>query len=35
MAPELAKEGVTVLNTNPDSALRCFPFADIDDLLKS
>lgn len=33
MAPELEAEGVLVINTNPDSALRCFPFADLGDLL--
>ena len=33
MAPELEAEGVTVINTNPDSALRCFPFADVEELL--
>jgi len=33
MAPELEAEGVVVLNTNPRSALRCFPFADIEELL--
>jgi len=33
MEPELTKAGVLVLNTNPRSALRCFPFADIEELL--
>lgn len=33
MAPELAARGVTVLNTNPRSALRCFDFAALEDLL--
>jgi len=33
MAPGLEAAGVTVLNTNPESALRCFPFADIEELL--
>lgn len=33
MAPQLERAGVTVLNTNPRSALRCFPFADIEELL--
>lgn len=33
MAPELLRAGVTVLNTNPASALRCFPFADIEEIL--
>lgn len=33
MAPKLLKHGVTVLNANPRSALRCFPFADIEELL--
>lgn len=33
MAVELERENVTVLNTNPRSALRCFPFADIEELL--
>lgn len=33
MAPDLQKAGVLVLNTNPRSALRCFPFADIEELL--
>lgn len=33
MAPELERDGVLVLNTNPRSALRCFPFADIEELL--
>lgn len=33
MEPHLTRRGVTVLNTNPQSALRCFPFADIEELL--
>lgn len=33
MAPELLKDGVTVINTNRQSGLRCFPFADIEELL--
>ncbi len=33
MAPTLDKLGVTVINTNHRSALRCFPFADIEELL--
>lgn len=33
MAPALLSRGVTVINTNPRSALRCFPFADIEELL--
>lgn len=33
MEPELTSRGVVVLNTNPRSALRCFPFADIEELL--
>ena len=33
MASPLEGAGVTVINTNPDSALRCFPFADIDRLM--
>jgi len=33
MAVELERDGVTVLNTNPRSALRCFPFANIEELL--
>lgn len=33
MAVCLAGDGVTVLNANPRSALRCFPFADIEELL--
>lgn len=33
MAPELAAEGVLVLNTNSRSALRCFPFTDLEELL--
>lgn len=33
MAQELDARGVTVLNTNGRSALRCFPFADIEELL--
>ena len=33
MAPGLLKRGVTVINTNQRSALRCFPFADIEELL--
>lgn len=34
LAPELAKRGVTVLNCTPDSALRCFPFADLGESLR-
>ena len=33
MAPALAARGALVLNTNPRSALRCFPFADLEELL--
>jgi len=33
MAPQLLRAGVTLVNTNPRSALRCFPFADIEELL--
>ena len=33
MATQLLKFGTTVLNASPRSALRCFPFADIDELL--
>lgn len=33
MEPELRACGVVVINTNPRSALRCFPFADIEELL--
>jgi hypothetical protein len=33
MAFALEKHGAAVLNANPRSALRCFPFADIDELL--
>lgn len=33
MAPKLRQTGATVLNTNPRSALRCFPFAEINELL--
>lgn len=32
-APDLLDQGVTVLNCNERSALRCFPFADIEELL--
>lgn len=32
-APDLEQAGVLVLNTNERSALRCFPFADIEGLL--
>lgn len=31
--PHLERRGVTVINTNPRSALRCFPFADIEEIL--
>src|SRR5690606_31353280 len=33
MAVDLARVGVTVLNCNPRSALRCFPFAPLEELL--
>lgn len=33
MAESLERAGATVLNCNPRSALRCFPFADIEELL--
>lgn len=33
MEPELTARGVTVLNATPRSALRCFPFAHIEELL--
>lgn len=33
MAPGLREDGVTVINTNPRSGLRCFPFADIEEIL--
>lgn len=33
MAPDLERAGVLVINTNDRSALRCFPFADIEELL--
>lgn len=33
MAPDLERAGVLVINTNRRSALRCFPFADIEELL--
>lgn len=33
MAPELAKAGRRVFNTNPRSALRCFPFIDLEEVL--
>lgn len=32
LAPELSKKGVTVVNLNPDSALRCFPFREFDSI---
>ncbi|MDK1386369.1 hypothetical protein QN224_13215 [Sinorhizobium sp. 8-89] len=34
MGRELAAEGVRVFNCNPDSALKCFPFADLDTVLE-
>lgn len=34
MAIELTKLGVSVFNCNPRSALRCFPFAPIEEILK-
>lgn len=33
LAPEAARRGVEIFNCNPDSALRCFPFVDIDQVL--
>jgi len=33
MAPALQAEGVEVVNCNPDSALRCFPFATLEEAL--
>lgn len=33
LAPEAARRGIEIFNCNPDSALRCFPFADIDRIL--
>lgn len=33
MGGELAVEGVDVINCNPASALKCFPFADLDTVL--
>jgi hypothetical protein len=33
LAPMIADSGFTVYNTNPDSSLRCFEFADIDKVL--
>lgn len=33
MAPEIRADGITVINTNPRSGLRCFPFADIEEIL--
>lgn len=35
MAPELARDGCLVINATPDSALRCFPMADIEDVLRT
>jgi hypothetical protein len=33
MAPIIKQCGVSVINVNPDSSLRCFPFADLKDLV--
>lgn len=33
MEPELTRHKITVINTNPRSALRCFPFASIEEIL--
>lgn len=33
IAPALRKRNVTVINTNPRSGLRCFPFASIEEIL--
>jgi hypothetical protein len=33
MAPELEREGVTVINATPGSALGCFPIVSLDDIL--
>ncbi len=33
MAPELARRGIEVFNCNPKSALTCFPFADLNEVL--
>lgn len=33
MAPQLERDGVTVINTNLQSGLRCFPFASIEEIL--
>lgn len=32
-APEIAAMGITVVNANPASALTCFPFGTIEDVL--
>ena len=34
MAPELERDGVTVLNATPGSALTCFPMVSLDDVLR-
>ncbi len=33
LAPELKRRGIEVINCTPGSALKCFPFAKIDDVL--
>jgi FkbM family methyltransferase len=33
LAPQLAVRGIRVVNLNRDSAIRCFPFADLGDVL--
>ena len=34
LAPTIKEQGIAVLNLNPNSGLRCFPFADASELMK-